>query len=561
MRLIKDDVSIVLAGEAGQGIQSIESILTKILKKDGLCLFSTSEFMSRIRGGVNSTEIRVSSSRVAAYIDRIDILVALHPESLIHLQKRISKETLILGEKEKISAENLIDVPLSRIALDLGNIIYSNSVAVGMIAGFFNADLAILGYFISQNFKNKSEEIQNKNVQAGRKGYELGRNLAVNRVRIDITRNKDVSKEMVLNGSEAVALGALAGGCDYTCAYPMSPSTGVLTAMAEYSKSFDVIVEQVEDEVGVVNMALGAWYAGARALVTTSGGGFDLMAEGLSLCGMIESPLVIHLSQRPGPATGLPTRTEQGDLNLALYAGHGDFTRLIYAPGTLEEAFYLTQKAFEISDKYQAPVFVLTDQFFVDSYYSVPKFDFDSIQIKKAFVKTGKDYKRYALIQDSLSPRGIPGFGEGLVGVDSDEHDEEGHITEDLELRVRMVDKRLSKYQLLEKEIIPPKFEGNPDFNTLVISWGSTYYTIKEALDNVSKKNLAFLHFSQIFPLPKNLSETLKKAKKLIVIEGNSSGQFAQLLKLHTGREADQKILKYNGMPFSVEEIEKELEG
>ena len=231
--------------------------------------------------------------------------------------------------------------------------------------------------------------------------------------------------ELLLSGSDAISLGALAGGCDYVCGYPMSPSTSVLEKMAAYAKKFDIIVEQVEDEIGVVNMALGAWYAGARALVTTSGGGFALMCEGISLGGMIESPLVLHLAQRPGPATGLPTRTEQGDLDMVLYAGHGDFPRIILAPGTLADGFTLTQKAFNLSAKYQVPVFILTDQFFVDSRYNTPVFDTGDLKVEKHIVKTDKDYKRFSLTKNGISPRGIPGYGSGNVCADSDEHDEE----------------------------------------------------------------------------------------------------------------------------------------
>ncbi len=219
--------------------------------------------------------------------------------------------------------------------------------------------------------------------------------------------------DLLLSGSEAIALGALAGGCDYVCGYPMSPSTGVLERMAALSRTFDIVVEQVEDEIGVVNMALGAWYAGARALVTTSGGGFALMGEGISLCGMIESPLVLHLAQRPGPATGLPTRTEQGDLDLVLHAGHGDFPRVILAPGTLAEGFALTQKAFSLADRCQVPVFILTDQFFVDSRCNTPAFAAAGPPPEKHVVKTDPGYRRFALTADGISPRGIPGYGCG----------------------------------------------------------------------------------------------------------------------------------------------------
>ena len=275
-------------------------------------------------------------------------------------------------------------------------------------------------------FSDKDEKIQAKNAEAITKGHELGKNLS--EIDITIAESKAVKTHLLMNGTEAVALGALAGGCNYICGYPMSPATGVLQNMAAYSKNFDIIAEQVEDEVGVINMALGAWYAGARAMITTSGGGFALMGEGLSLCGMMESPLVIHLAQRPGPATGLATRTEQGDLNLALYAGHGDFPRIILAPGTLEEGFTLTQKAFNLAEKYQVPVFVLTDQYYVNTKYNTCLFDTTDLKVEKHIVETKQDYKRFALTENGISPRGIPGYGSGYVCASGNEHYESGQI-------------------------------------------------------------------------------------------------------------------------------------
>ena len=439
-RTIKNDLVIVLSGEAGQGIQSIEGILTLLLKRSGYNVFSASEFMSRVRGGCNSTEIRISSKPAAGYIDRIDILIPLHNDAVEHLKKRITSETIVIGDKSKINYDGIIDIQFNKIAIDAGNALVSNTVAAGFICGLLSLDINECESFIVRHFSNKNETIRKQNQDAMKRGYEAGR--TISSVNISIEKDMSVKTDLMLSGAESVALGALAGGCNYVCGYPMSPSTSVLEKMAAYSRKFDIIVEQVEDEVGVVNMALGAWYAGARALVTTSGGGFALMCEGISLCGMIESPLVLHLAQRPGPATGLPTRTEQGDLNLVLYAGHGDFPRIILAPGTLEDGYMLTKNAFELSDKFQTPVFILTDQFFIDSRNNTPEFTVTESPLNR-FIKTDSNYKRFAFSDSGISPRGIPGYGAGAVCVDSDEHDESGHITEDLDLRIRMVDKRL----------------------------------------------------------------------------------------------------------------------
>jgi 2-oxoglutarate ferredoxin oxidoreductase subunit alpha len=327
--------------------------------------------------------------------------------------------------------------------------------------------------------------------------------------------------------------------------------------MADYSKRFDIVVEQVEDEIGVANMAIGAWYAGARALVTTSGGGFALMSEAVSLAGMIETPLVIHLAQRPGPATGLPTRTEQGDLNLAIHAGHGDFLRVVLAPGDLEEGFELMAAAFDIADRYQSPVFVLTDQYFVDSYYTTPTFSLPDRPASRATVRTGRDYKRFALgSPDGLSPRGLPGFGEGIVCVDSDEHDEGGYITEDSGIRVAMVAKRLAKIAAANAVALPPRlYGGEGGYRILLMGWGSVKRPVLEALAALGRKDIAYLHFPWVFPLPSGVADYMAKADACYAVEGNATGQFADLVELGTMRRLDGRILKCDGFQYTVEEL------
>lgn len=537
---ILDDVSIVLAGAAGQGIQTIQHLLTHILKLEGYHIFAMKEVMSRVRGGVNSTEIRICSNRTSAYVDRMDLFLPLNPESLERYKHRINEHTLVLDEKK---------VPMGKIAKELGNEIYKNIVAVGFILGLFHVDINFVLKYVKKHFSDKPKYIEN-NLKAVKKGYHIGK-LYAHKLIIKVEKDKKVAKELYMDGSEAVALGAIAGGCNFISSYPMSPSTGVLVAMAKHSKNFDVLVEQTEDEIAAVNMSLGAWYAGARGLVTTSGGGFDLMTEGLSLSGMIENPLVVHIAQRSGPATGLPTRTEQGDLDLAVYAGHGEYPRIVLAPGDAEEAFYLTQKAMNLADKYQVPVLILTDQFLVDSFYNIPSLNPTKIKNKHYFVRTPKDYNRYKLNPSGISPRGLPGFGKGLVCVDSDEHDESGHITEDHSVRNKMVEKRLRKLAPIKNEI-EPELIGSSNYKTLVVSWGSTKGVVKEALE--CKKGVSFLHFKQVYPLHNKTLSYLKKAKKIIVVENNATGQFAKLLKREFGVNSES-VLKYSGLPFSVEEL------
>ena len=559
-------ISLVLCGEAGQGIQTIEGLLTRIFKLAGFNVFATKEYMSRVRGGSNSTQIIISNRRVSAPLNRIDILIPLDKSALPHLRNRIGKDTIILGEKEKVLPEReIIDIPFTRIAKEIGSPIFSNVVAVGLIASLFKVDQQIPLEYTKKRFFAKGEKIVQGNMTAIKRGYELASDLikkeSVARLSIPIPNpEQDIKEEIILNGAEAVSLGAISGGCNFISSYPMSPSTGVLTFLSQYANEFSIIAEQAEDEISAINMALGAWYTGARGMVTTSGGGLALMGEGVSLAGMMELPVVIHLAQRPGPATGLPTRTEQGDLELALYSGHGEFPRIIYAPGGIQDLFYLTQRAFNLADKYQIPVFILTDEYLMDTYYNTLEFDLGKTKIEVYINKTNKNYKRYQLTKNGISDRGIPGRGEGLVLVDSDEHDEFGRITENLDLRKNMVEKRLKKFKELEKDKISPELIGTREYEILIVGWGSTYHIIKEAVENLKKYKIAFLHFKQIYPLPSGIKEYFKKAKKTIVVENNATSQFGKLLELFTGIAVEDKILKFNGLPFFVDELTDKLE-
>jgi 2-oxoglutarate ferredoxin oxidoreductase subunit alpha len=557
----KNEVSIVLAGEAGQGIQTIETILTQILKRAGFHVFGTKEYMSRVRGGSNSTEIRVAASPVPAFIDRIDLCVPLDPKALAHLEHRLTEQTLIVGEAQALqTSREILDIPLTKLATTIGDPIFANTIAAGFLAGLFDVESGPVLEAITRIFAKKGEEILGKNRQAALEGIRLAQEACTaHSIHLEIKKCPSVAGQVIMQGYEAIALGTAAGGCRFLASYPMSPSTGVLTFLAQHAAQLGIVVEQAEDEIAAMNMGLGSWYAGGRAMVTTSGGGFALMVEGLSLAGAIESPMVIHLAQRPGPATGLPTRTEQGDLELALYAGHGEFPRIILAPGTLQDAFLCASKAFFLADKYQVPVFILTDQCLMDSYYNVKEFPEVPEEAPSFVAKTNLDYARYRLTESGISPRGIPGFGEGIVCVDSDEHDEGGYITEDANVRAAMVDKRLKKQKILPEDSMAPEFYGTGGYQKLVLGWGSNFHAIREALCRKGEKDTAFLYFKQVYPLPEKILEYLRKAKEVICVENNATGQFARLIRRETGFEVHRKILKYNGLPFSVEELAQKI--
>ncbi len=559
----EEDISIVLCGEAGQGIQTVEEILVQAVKLDGYNVFSSKEYMSRIRGGENSTQIRVSSNRVKAYVHRIDILIAISKGAIEHLQERISSDTIIIGDEktlEDVNNQAIIKIPFLKIAADIGGPIFANIIAAGAICKVLNVDKEIFKQCITAMFARKGDEILQKDLKAGYKGYKIGEELIESgKFNIKIKKDPPISNEILINGTEAVGFGCIAGGCKFMSSYPMTPSTPLQTFIANHSEEFGIIFEQAEDEIAAINMGLGASYAGSRAIVATSGSGFALMSEAVGLSGMIETPIVIYIGQRPGPAVGLPTRTAQEDLNLALYSSPGETPKAIFAPGNFEDAFYIAHHAFKLADRYQIPVFILTDQYFADIYYNISHLNLENVEKKRYITKTTEDYKRFEITADGISPRGVPGYGKGLVVVDSDEHDEEGHITEDLHLRDIMVEKRLKKLEGIQKDVIDPELIGNKDYNILAIGWGSTYGPIKEALDKIGREDIAFLYFSQVYPLSEITLDHLQKAQKTIIFENNATSQFKNLIKIHTGFEIHKKALKYNGMPFSVEEVTDHL--
>ena len=562
-----EDISIVLCGEAGQGIQTVEELLTRILKLSGYYVFATKEYMSRVRGGSNSTQIRVSSKPVQAPVARIDILIPLDKEAIKHVSSHIDEHTIIIGDEERLeTVQKVINVSFLKMAQEVGRAIYANIIATGLLLGLLDGNIKIGKDFLTDYFtEKKKEEFVTDNIKALEMGYQEARRLIKENLLkpegfLKLKKSNKAKNNLLLNGAEAVGLGAIAGGCNFISSYPMSPSTGVLTFLSQHAYDFNIIAEQTEDEISAINMALGASYAGARAMVTTSGGGFSLMIEGLSLAGMLESPMVIHLAQRPGPATGLATRTEQGDLQLALYAGHGEFPRIILAPATIEDCYEFTKKAFNWAAQYQIPVIILTDQYTMDTYYNIKKLNIPKEETVHHIVKTEPDYQRYNLqVKDGISPRGIPGFGEGLVRVDSDEHDEMGLITENMEIRKSMVEKRNARWYQLKKAVLTPLLTGAKDYNILFVGWGSTYHIIKEAMERLGRTDIALLHFQQVYPISEESIAFLDRAEQIISIENNYSGQFSRLLETETGISVGTRILKYDGLPFYADELTIEM--
>jgi len=575
------DHSIKIGGEAGQGIQTIGDTLAKVFSRAGYHVFTHQDYESRIRGGHNFFQIRFSDKPVTASREKIDILIALDKEGIEQHEKELSEFGQIIYDsatlKQKHEKSYFLDIPFVALAVEHGgNRIMANTVATGSVLGMLGMELDILLAIIQDTFKRKGADVIKANINAAMAGHDY----AVKQcLKCPFNTGGGLVGEavspprgkMLIAGNDAIGLGAIASGCKFYAAYPMTPSTGIMLYVASKAREYGIVVEQAEDEIAAINMALGASFAGVRAMTGSSGGGFALMVEGLSLAAMTETPVVIALAQRPGPATGFPTRTEQAELQFALYTAHGEFPRVIFAPGTPEQAFYLTNKAFDIAEKYQIPVFILTDQYLADSQWTFDSFDLSRIKytdyrLRGEVFKNLPEYKRHAFTENGVSPLGVPGDAKHLVVTDSDEHDEKGHIVEDAETRIKMVDKRLfKKLPLLRKEIEPPSFYGHSDPEIVITGWGSTYGVIKEAVDELSSNwDIAMLHFSEIYPLPPtnkfNYLKVLKNAKMTICVENNATGQFARLIRTETGYSFNRLINKYDGRPFTVESLAGQID-
>jgi 2-oxoglutarate ferredoxin oxidoreductase subunit alpha len=566
------DYSVKIGGEAGQGIQTIGDTLARVFSRTGFHVFSHQDYESRIRGGHNFYQIRLSDRPISASRDNVDIIVALDRESITQHERELRENGRIIYDssslKLKYDKSSFLDIPFTDLAIKSGGErIMANTVATGAVLGMLGLELTQFLDIITATFRRKGDVVIQANKNAAHAGYDFA---IKNCAKCSFSVSPGEQPRILIGGVESIALGAVASGCKFYAAYPMTPSTGIMNYLATKEKEYGIVVEQAEDEIAAINMSLGASFAGVRAMTGTSGGGFALMVEGVSLAGMTETPIVIALGQRPGPATGFPTRTEQGELQFVLSAGHGEFPRVIFAPGSPRQAFYLTNKAFDLAEKYQIPAFILFDTYLSDSQWTFDGLDVSQVRyvdyrLRGDAFKKFPEYKRYAFTKSGVTPLGVPGDAGHLVVIDSDEHDEEGHIVEDAATRVKMVQKRLfNKLPLIESEVAPPFVYGDHKPQVVIVGWGSTYGVMKETVDALSKsQRIAMLHFSELFPFPNRSKfdyiRFLRYAKQTICIENNATGQFARLTRAETGYEFDTHIHKFDGRPFTVEALVGEI--
>ncbi|MFA6381666.1 MAG: 2-oxoacid:acceptor oxidoreductase subunit alpha [Candidatus Buchananbacteria bacterium] len=560
-----------IGGIAGGGQQVAGLIFTKACVHGGLYTFDSSEYPSRIRGGLVTYRVSIGQEPVNSIYQKNQLLIALTREAFEYCLADVAAEGVILYDSDEFeikadeaNGKKIYPLPLEKLAKEAGiKSIASNIIITGACTALLDYDLEILNEVIKETFAGKGEEVVAMNLTAAKFGYDYAKkNLDADKFPYKLKAQGKNDQSIVVTANDTICLAAVACGCKFFSAYPMTPASSILQILAGWALKTDMVVKHPEDEISAMHMAIGAAYAGVRSMTCTSGGGFALMNEGLSLAGITETPLVIIESQRPGPATGLPTWTEQGDLAYVVNSGHGEFLRVVLAPGDPTEAFYLTTQAFNLAEKYQIPVFVLVDKYISEGHESIVEPDLAKFEINRGKLLTEADlakitdYQRYQITADGVSPRAIPGQAGGVHLVNSDEHDEFGFTIEGFtpEIRNQMAKKRAAKLAGILADLPKPELFGPAIAKLTLVGWGSVKGPVLEALKSLTDVN--YLHLAAPWPLDSaTMKVAVKGAKKLVSIENNQTAQLANLLQQATGISVDQRLTKYNGAQFFPEEI------
>lgn len=560
-----EELHLIMGGEAGQGLDTVSGLLGKAVVRSGRHLLAAQHVMSRVRGGHNNFRLRIGSQPVPGPPDTFHLLAAMSRESVVLHKDKLKDPAIILADAgwELPDTPGLVAIPFAELA---PRPVFRNVALLGVIGAMLGLEASLFEEQLEEQFGAKGDEIVSSNLRVLASSMKWA---VENAPSLPLPKAGGPAGLLTMDGNQAIVLGALAAGVRFCGYYPMSPATSIAEGLVQAAVEMGVVVEQAEDEIAAANMALGASYAGARSIVPTSGGGFALMTEAVSLAGVSETPVVFAVVQRPGPATGLATRTEQADLDLVLYAGHGEFPRAILAPSTLDDCFHLTHRAFDLAEKSQGPVFLLSDQYLASTARSVAPFDLEALApvTEPDLGDTDPEkYRRYNW-DNPISPRRIPGHGKSLVLADSHEHDEIGHIIEDGGIRVRMQDKRQAKMEELLSRVLPPEFSGDEEPELLLVGWGSSCEVLREVTAELRKSGTraACLCFTQVWPLlPETFMPRLESAAAVVAVEGNSTAQFAGLLRKTTGFHIQDTVLRYDGRAltagFVMERLQPVLE-
>lgn len=565
-----------IGGEAGNGIMTIGQIFARACTRAGLSVFDYQEFPSLIRGGHNVYQVRASAVPIHSQSAAVNCLVALNKETLDKHIAEVVSGGHVLYDGNEVHLEDahikrgvgMLAVPFLQIARDVaGERLMMNTVALGASARVVGMEFSLLQSVIHDTFRNKGAKVVDLDVRTARAGFEyMEKNFGATLVnKLPILKGQ---RQMIVSAVEAIAIGALRAGMKFYAAYPMTPSSGFLSFFAEVAEEYKLVVKQTEDEIAAINMAIGAGFAGVRAMTATSGGGFSLMTEALGLAGMTETPLVIVEGMRGGPSTGLPTWTEQGDLLFVRHASQGDFPRVVVAPGDMEECFAIIGQAFNLAEGYQLPVIILIDKFLADSHASIPILNSKTISIARGEylddrgITADAAVARYALTSTGVSPRIIPGISKAIFTASSDEHDECGDINEESDNRIKQMNKRMQKLHELSSQIPKPKLYGQAKADITLIAWGSTKGAVLDALEILEKQGVKanFLHLTYLHPFPTHhVLEVLKQAKHTMIIEGNYSGQLEAIIKQETLHTPDFRYRRYDGRPFYADDIAEQV--
>lgn len=572
---MKDNITWTIGGEAGFGIMSSGTMLARTFTRAGYHIFAVNDYPSLIRGGHNVVTVRIGSTPFQGMTRELHILVALNAETVERHKDELQDGSLVLfdpKDKEWTAADftkkvTLLPLPLRDMVSELHvDTVMRNTVLLGATVALLGAPFEALFSVIHDQFIHKGQEVVDQNEKIARAGFDYIKTHFATEASMHLSPGMNTQKQLVVNGSEVVGLGAIRAGLKFAAIYPMTPINAIITFLADHAKELGVVYKQPEDEIAGINMAIGASIAGVRSMVATSGGGFALMVEGLSLAGMVEAPLVIDMGMRVGPATGMPTYTEQGELLFIIHAGHGEFARIVLAPGDIEEAYDLTINAFELADQYQIPVFVLTDKYLNESQWCVPLSHFQKpVTLNRGKLLTGDTGKppgtfaRYDVAAaDGISPRSIPGTKNGQYYANSYEHDGMGHVTDRADKRTAMVDKRLRKVGAIQSAIIKPLQFGDENADITFVTWGTTKGSVLTAMETLRQqgKKIAAVTFPWLYPFPiEETKSILANAKRVIDVEQNATGQLAYLIRAETGIDIGEKLLKYDGRPWLPEEI------
>ncbi len=574
--MVVNDFVWKIGGEAGFGIMSSGTIFAKACMRHGLSVCDFVEYPSLIRGGHNTYIVRANADEIFAPNLQVDMLVALNKETITLHERELTPGGAVIYDNEQIKEPGFmrtdlvqIPVPLLRLAKENGGEpVMMNGVSIGASLALLGAEFSYLEDIFSEIFGRKGQEVVTLNVKVAKAGYDFVKQNLPKDFGWKVER-KENKKRMLISGSEAVALGAIKAGCRFLSAYPMTPINNIMAYLATHDEEIGLIYKQPEDEIAGINMALGASFAGVRAMTATSGGGLSLMVETLGLAAMTETPLVVINGMRPGPATGLPTWTGQADIRFVLHAAQDEFPRFVLAPGDFTEAFYLTHEAFNLADKYQTVAIVLTDKNLNESHRSETPFDTAKLTIDRgkllsdaAADEMGDKYLRYRFTADGISPRKIPGQGgKPFLGA-SDEHEENSLFNEEAENRFKMMDKRMKKLTTAMVDIPEPVLYGPKDAKVTVVGFGSTKMAVLEALRLLNKNTpqANYLHYSYLWPLQVTMLQKLKESgQKMILFEGNYNGQFAGLLYEHSGVSIPRIVVKFDGRQFFPEEIIEQI--